>query len=46
MNFAQFTEAIRGFFFEDIPKMKDVLKQRINDRFQRILLNTIEVAVP
>jgi transposase len=31
MDFAEFTEAIRGFFFEDIPKMTDILKQRIND---------------
>lgn len=40
-NFAEFTQAIRNFFFEDIPKMGDILKQRINDKFQRIKLNHI-----
>jgi transposase len=44
-DFAEFTEAIRWFFREDIPKMTDVLKQRINDKFQRIKLNSIQLAV-
>lgn len=44
-NFAEFTEAIRWFFGKDIPKMTDVLKQRINDKFQRIQLNSIQLAV-
>lgn len=38
-NFAEFAGAIRHFFFEDIPKMGEVLKKRINDKFQRITLN-------
>lgn len=40
-SFAEFTEAIRNFFFKDIPKMGDILKQRINDKFQRIKLNHV-----
>ncbi len=45
LNFAEFTEAIRCFFWEDVPKMTDILKQRINDKFQRIQLNTIQPIV-
>jgi transposase len=40
-SFAEFTEAIRNFFFKDIPKIGDLLKQRINDKFQRIKLNHV-----
>lgn len=43
-KFVNFKAAIRGFFFEDIPKMKDELAKRINDNFQRIQLNTITIA--
>lgn len=44
-KFADFKIAIRNFFFEDIPKMKDELAQRINDNFQRIQRNTITLAL-
>jgi transposase len=40
-NFAEFGKAIRKFFFEDIPKMKERLYKRINDNFQHIVLNPI-----
>jgi len=40
-SFAEFTEAIRKFFLEDISKMGDVLMGRINDKFQRIQLNPV-----
>lgn len=40
-NFADFGKAIRKFFFEDIPKMKEKLSKRINDNFQKIELNPI-----
>jgi transposase len=43
-SFAEFTEAIRNFFFEDIPKIGDILKKRINDQFQRIKLNHVVFA--
>jgi transposase len=40
-KFSDFQIAIRNFFFEDIPKIKEKLRERINDNFQRIQLNTI-----
>jgi transposase len=43
-NFAEFGEAIRQFFFEDIPEMGNILKKRINDNFQLIELNSICLA--
>lgn len=43
-KFVTFKTAIRGFFIEDIPKMRDELTKRINDDFQRIQLNTILLA--
>lgn len=44
-HFADFGAAIRDFFFEDIPKMAQTLKKRINDNFQCIELNSIHLAV-
>lgn len=41
----RFFQAIRGFFQEEIPKLTDVLKCRINDVFQVIELNPIKIAV-
>lgn len=43
-NFADFGSAIRSFFFEEIPKMAQNLKKRINDNFQCIELNSIRLA--
>lgn len=43
-KFIDFKLAIRSFFFEDIPKIKDVLATKINDNFQRIYLNPITLA--
>jgi transposase len=43
-NFRDFTEAIRSFFFEDIPKMAQSLRKTINDNFQCIELNSIRLA--
>lgn len=40
-----FFQAIRGFFLEEIPKLTDVLKRRINDKFQVVDLNPIKLAV-
>jgi transposase len=42
-SFADFGTAIRNFFFEDIPKMTYSLKKRINDNFQCIELNSIQI---
>jgi transposase len=43
-KFENFGKEIRKFFFEDIPKMKDILEKRINDKFQRITLNPVIIA--
>lgn len=40
-----FFQAIRGFFQKEIPKLTDILKFRINDRFQVVNLNPIRLAV-
>lgn len=42
--FEDFSKDIRKFFFEDIPKTIGVLEKRINDKFQRIALNSIVIA--
>jgi transposase len=44
-DFAEFAAAIRSFFFEEIPKIGRVLKERINDNFQLIELNSIRIAI-
>jgi transposase len=44
-DFAEFAAAVRSFFFEEIPKLGRVLKERINDNFQLIELNSIRLAV-
>ena len=43
-KFVDFKKEIRGFFFEEIPKIKSELASRITDNFQRIQLNTIRFA--
>lgn len=43
-KFADFKKEIRGFFFEEIPKIKNELRSRITDNFQRIKLNTVRLA--
>ena len=43
-KFIDFKIAIRNFFFQDIPIIKDELISRINDNFQRINLNPIVLA--
>jgi hypothetical protein len=43
-TFDDFSKAIRRFFFEDIPKMVNLLEKRINDKFQQIQLNSIVIA--
>lgn len=43
-KFIDFKIAIRGFFIEDIPRIRANLIKRINDDFQRIQLNTILLA--
>jgi len=42
-TFADFKQAIHHFFFEEIPKIGDVLRKRINDKFQEIRLNPIAI---
>ena len=44
-NFLDFSTAIRSFFFEEIAKLGNILKERINDNFQLIKLNSIQLAV-
>ena len=43
-TFADFKQAIYHFFFEEIPKIEHILRNRINDKFQEIRLNAIEIA--
>jgi transposase len=43
-KFEDFSTAICKFFFEDIPKIVGVLEKRINDKFQRIVLNSVVIA--
>ncbi len=43
-TFSEFKQAIHHFFFEEIPKIGDVLRKRINDKFQEICLNPIVLA--
>lgn len=40
-KFIDFSEAIRTFFFEEIPEIKEQLGKRINDNFQKITINHI-----
>ena len=40
-----FFQEIRNFFQKDIPKMKNLLKNRLNDQFQVIKLNPIKLGV-
>lgn len=42
-NFEEFSQVIRKFFFEEIPKMSDILQKRITDKFQKIELNSIVI---
>jgi transposase len=43
-TFEDFGKAIRKFFFEDIPNIGEILEKRITDKFQRVVLNSIEIA--
>lgn len=43
-KYGDFKNAIRGFFIEDIPKIRNDLIKRITDDFQRIQLNAIQLA--
>jgi transposase len=44
-NFKDFAHAIRSFFFEEIPKLESALRKRINDNFQHIELNSLQLAI-
>jgi len=39
----EFFKEIRGFFTEEIPKITELLKSRINDKFQVIQLNPVSL---
>ena len=43
-SFSEFKIAIHCFLFEKIPKIKNLLKKRINDNFQKINLNPIHLS--
>jgi transposase len=43
-SFSKFKQAIRHFLFEKIPKMKNLLRDRINDHFEQISINPIKLA--
>jgi transposase len=42
--FAYFTEKIREFFKNGVVNLKDMLKNRINDNFQIIELNRVQIS--
>lgn len=41
-QFSVFTEKIRGFFKTDVVNLKDKLRKRINDNFQKIEVNPLQ----
>jgi transposase len=43
-QFSDFTEKIRGFFKTDVLNLKDTLRSRINDNFQKIKLNPLQTS--
>jgi transposase len=43
-NFCSFRKAICSFLFEKIPKMKQILRKRINDHVERIAINPMKLA--
>jgi len=44
-KFIDFTEKIRDFFTTGVVNLKDVLKNRINDNFQKIELNPLQTSI-
>lgn len=40
-SWKEFRESVRSFFTEDIPRLKDKLKARITDSFERMELNPV-----
>ena len=43
-KFSDFTEKIRDFFENGVVNLKDMLKKRINDNFQKIELNPLQTS--
>lgn len=43
-TFADFTDAVRGFFQETVPKIPHVLQARINDKFEVIRHNPVQLS--
>jgi len=44
-KFSDFTEKIRDFFITGVINLKDMLKKRINDKFQKIELNPLQTSI-
>lgn len=44
-RFYDFTEKIRDFFATGVVNLKDMLKKRINDKFQKIELNPLQTSI-
>jgi transposase len=44
-KFNEFTEKIRDFFSTGVVDLKDMLKRRINDNFQKIELNPLQTSI-
>lgn len=44
-KFSEFTEKIREFFNTGVVNLKDMLKTRINDNFQKIELNPLQTSI-
>jgi hypothetical protein len=43
-KFSEFESAVRDFFTEKIPVLTDKLKARINDKFQVLELNPVQLS--
>jgi transposase len=44
-KFSDFSEKIRGFFSKKILELEEVLRARINDNFQKIIINPLQTSI-
>lgn len=44
-QFKEFSRAIREFFYEEVNQLKQLLRRRINDNFQKIRINPLQTSI-
>jgi len=44
-QFNDFSSAMRGFFYEEVNRLKQLLRRRINDNFQKIRINPLQTSI-